>query len=105
LKDLSAEKDGPLILKLQPCGSFSGRIVDQDRQPAAGLRLHVRTRDALGGIRHFTTDAQGHFRVDGLVPGLKCYVGYVSQDTEEFLGNELVESGKNKDLGDLKLPN
>src|SRR5207249_3878330 len=39
LKELPGEKDGPLTVKLQPCGAVSGRMVDRDGQPVAGMRV------------------------------------------------------------------
>jgi RNA polymerase sigma factor (sigma-70 family) len=101
LKGLPAEKDGPLIVKLQPCGSLSGRIVDQDRQPVAGFRGELSV--GYWGQHEFTTDKQGRFRVEGLAPGL----GYsVWQKGKGVVVNihpgAVAESGKNKDLSDIK---
>src|SRR5262249_42079577 len=39
LKELRGDPSAPLTVQLQPCGSASGRIVDQDGQPVVGLRL------------------------------------------------------------------
>src|SRR5262249_15806976 len=41
LKELPDEKAGPLIVKLLPCGSVSGRFVDQDGKPVAGSRFNL----------------------------------------------------------------
>jgi protocatechuate 3,4-dioxygenase beta subunit len=103
LRELPADKDGPLIIKLQPCGSISGRVVDADGQPVAGLRLQIGDpRTALGGYWNVTTDKEGGFRAEGVVPGLECKVwprekgGYLASDV-------IVESGKNKHVGDVTL--
>ena len=37
LKELPDEKAGPLIVRLQPCGSISGRLVDPDGQTLPGV--------------------------------------------------------------------
>src|SRR5262249_48654157 len=39
LKELPAEKDDPFTVKLQPCGSASGRFVDSDGVPQAGVHF------------------------------------------------------------------
>jgi hypothetical protein len=101
LKGVPAEKDGLLIVKLQPCGSLSGRIVDSDGQPVAGFR-GVLWAAAFHGPE-FTTDKEGRFRVKGLAPGL----GYsVWQKGKGVVVNihpgAVAESGKNKDLSDIK---
>jgi RNA polymerase sigma factor (sigma-70 family) len=101
LKGLPAEKDGPLIVKLQPCGSFSGRIVDQDGQPMAGFRGEFSV--GYWGQFEFTTDKEGRFRVEGLAAGL----GYsVWQKGKGVIVNihpgAVAESSKNKDLSDIK---
>jgi hypothetical protein len=105
LKGLPAEKDGPLIVKLQPFGSLSGRIVDRDGQPVSGChgRLFI---GPVGYFQKFTTDKEGRFRVGGLVPGLRYLVGGEDKDGRLFLPFQegaVVEPGKNKDLGDFKL--
>jgi hypothetical protein len=55
--------------------------------------------------RDVTTDAEGRFHVEGLVPGLKYFVEG-EHEPEMFLEplarGIAVESGKTKDLGDLK---
>src|SRR5262249_32867506 len=65
LKELPEEKAGLLVVKLQPCGSASGRFVDQDGKPVAGSRV------ALHGAGDVTTDKDGRFRAEGLIPGMK----------------------------------
>jgi RNA polymerase sigma factor (sigma-70 family) len=94
LKKLSDEKAGPLIVKLQPCGSVSGRFVDQDGKPLTGTRV--------GDV---TTDKEGRFRVGGLIPGTKH--GDVLHPTMRGSVNAggVVEPGKNKDLGDITIEN
>jgi protocatechuate 3,4-dioxygenase beta subunit len=96
LKELPDEKLGPLTVKLQPCGSISGRIVDQDGQPVAGV--HTR-----GGLE-ITTDKEGRFHVEGLVPGMEYHI-LRPKVVATVLVSVVVDSGKHKDLGDLKVDN
>jgi hypothetical protein len=111
LKDLRDEEARPLAIKLQPCGSASGRIVDRDGQPVAGRRVLVQGRalrimgDAGGGSQWVTTDKDGRFRAEGLVPGQE----YVVEEWDKtpslprIYAPVVVEPGKHKDMGDLKL--
>jgi RNA polymerase sigma factor (sigma-70 family) len=109
---LAGEKAGTLTVQLQPCGSFSGRIVDQDGQPVAGFRGHILSLiggAAVGGPE-FTTDKEGRFRAEGLLPGVECSVYRVQNNAVVMLNFKcgrfaVVESGKNKDVGDIKVAN
>jgi RNA polymerase sigma factor (sigma-70 family) len=98
LRGLPAEKNGPLIVKLQPCGSLSGRIVDKDSQPVAEFRGVL-----LPSWDSFTTDKEGRFRVEGLVPGLAYPVWQKEKGSiVKIHPGVVVEPGKKKDLGDIK---
>jgi RNA polymerase sigma factor (sigma-70 family) len=104
LKELPDEKHGPLTIKLQPCGSISGRIVDADGMPAASGRVYVQGYAWAGdpGAPFPTLDKEGRFHVKGLVPGLE----YSVNDNKRpmiLLDGIVVEPGKNKDLGDIKV--
>src|SRR5262249_21234062 len=104
LKGVPAEKDGSLVVKLQPCGSLSGRIMDSDGQPVAGFRGELLPNESLSrgsywGGPGFTTDKEGRFRLEGLLPGL----GYSVWQREKLSvvkihPGAVVEPGKNKDL-------
>jgi RNA polymerase sigma factor (sigma-70 family) len=96
MKELRGASSEPLTIKLQPCGSASGRIVDQDGQPVAGVKTQ-------GGLQ-ITTDKEGRFRLEGLVPGVS-YTIMRPKVAATVLVEVVVESGKNKDLGDLKIDN
>jgi RNA polymerase sigma factor (sigma-70 family) len=105
LNGLPAEKDGPLIVKLQACGSLSGRIVDSDGQPVAGFRgeLSVGSWGGYWGQHQFTTDKQGRFRVEGLAPGLGYSVWQLEKrSVVKIYPGAVAEPGKNKDLGNVK---
>jgi protocatechuate 3,4-dioxygenase beta subunit len=91
----------PLTIKLQPCGSVSGRMVDQDGQPVAGFRIHLVSR-VWSGFHQVTTDKEGHFRVEGLVPGQEYSVSPYNKLSRLF-ARVPIEPGKHKDLGDVKI--
>jgi RNA polymerase sigma factor (sigma-70 family) len=104
LKELPAEKDGPLVVKLQPCGSVSARIIDSDGQPVAGFRGEFSV--GYWGQYQFTTDKEGRFRVEGLVPGLGYSVWQgVKGGMVKIHPGTTLEPGKHKDLGDIKAAN
>ena len=80
---LKGDEAGPLTLRLQPWGTITGRIVDEDGQPRGGsgsqhlaasfrsgppTRASCRAATVGAGIQ---TGRDGRFRVEGLVPGLK----------------------------------
>lgn len=97
LKELPDEKLGPLTIKLQPCGSISGRLVDRDGVPVVTNR-----RVYIFWPQFLTPDKDGRFHVQGLVPGLE----YQIMDKErafELRGCIVAEPGKDKDLGDIKV--
>jgi RNA polymerase sigma factor (sigma-70 family) len=123
-----AEQTGPLDVRLEPCSSATGRILDARGRPWPGLRIRARLspneediRDLPIGLRfdrewqqrlaaRATTDADGKFRLDGLMPGLK-YALEVSEHEVRSRADLLLpleeswpsaESGKTRNLGDLK---
>jgi hypothetical protein len=111
-------------VRLEPTGTLVGRVVDAEGKPLAGLKVSTHLsfkpedyKDLPADLRlnmqfwgklingEATTDEDGKFRVEGLVPGLK-YLLNVKRGTE-FLPSctredLAVESGKAKDLGELK---
>jgi hypothetical protein len=108
LKELPAEKDDPLTVKLQPCGAAFGRMVDRDGKSVAGMRLDFPGLVWPGTVRvptqSVTTDKEGRFRVMGLVPGYGYSVtGEVpGVKLETDIWEVLVRAGEEKDLGDVQ---
>jgi hypothetical protein len=96
LKELPGDPPEPLTIKLQACGSASGRLVDSDGLPVAGERIAL-----WGGGRELKTDKEGRFRAEGLVPGLGYGVMTFRVGIE--LAHWVVEPGQHKDLGDIKV--
>jgi hypothetical protein len=102
-------------LKLQPWGSLTGRLMDESGEPLAGVALsfvhsisaeeNVRSKVGLSPRNNITTDKDGKFRIDGLVPGMTYTVvnvrglavrGTIARDVS-------VKSGEVKDLGEVRL--
>jgi RNA polymerase sigma factor (sigma-70 family) len=125
-KLLTVRPDEPesLTVRLEPLGELTGRVVAADGKPLAGLKVSVHLsfkpenyKNLPADLRfnsepwsklinrEVTTDGDGKFRIEGLVPGVR-YLLNVSKETE-FLGactldDLTVEAGKTKDLGELK---
>src|SRR5262249_38725382 len=131
---VSGDSVDPVTVKLQPLGAVEGTVLDGDGKPWAGLRVKVRPaelrddydnlgyqqRDIQGNFsiyrglpnkflsRDVTTDKEGRFRVDGVLPGVDFDV-YVSdgdltrEGTLVVTKNRVrVEAGKATDLRVLK---
>src|SRR5207245_1487052 len=85
---IQGDEKGPLAVKLQPWGTVSGRLVDTDGR---SRRRALDTLERMFGsgvedlttvgslpTRSFSTDQDGRFRIEGLVPGLKYNLSVVN---------------------------
>ncbi|HKB05532.1 MAG TPA: carboxypeptidase-like regulatory domain-containing protein [Gemmataceae bacterium] len=106
----------PVTVKLTPVGAVTGKIVDVDDAPMAGLEVALNWPDRVTSevYRHLqrstprvVTAKDGSFRLDGVVPGIPFGVqvtkGENSFRGEPRIGQRTVESGKTLDLGTRKV--
>jgi hypothetical protein len=110
------DEAGPLAVKLEPCGTWSGRLLDRGGLPQAGAVLKCnrtvfaeeledldKTLERGALPSSMRTDKDGRFRFSGLVPGLK-YSLNVYQDGH-FAGRVAADvstrAGEVKELGDF----
>jgi hypothetical protein len=103
---------GPLVVKLRPWGTVSGRLIDRDGHPRPGVTLSY--RDSISGIRpsslYFpkdaTTDANGHFAFEGLVPEqeyiIKLPAPSAAAQAPRVGESHVLEPGEVKTLGDVR---
>jgi hypothetical protein len=103
---------GPLVARLRPWGTVSGRLVDRDGRPRPGVVLSY--QDSYHGRRFFaqafpkdvTTDSSGRFTFVGLVPDQEYAIKLVPEDvyapTVTVSWPHAVEPGETKELGDVR---
>jgi hypothetical protein len=64
----------PVVLKIAPDGTISGKLTSRDGQPLEGYTLRLISPSSMGGLRRWsfssqsTTDDEGRFRMTGLFP-------------------------------------
>lgn len=123
LVQVKADDGAPLTVRLEPAGTMTGRVVDAEGRPLAGLSVLLDFNRSVLVNKHIPfeyltattplpmqtaakTDDEGRFRLEGVIPGLR-YNLFVSEGglgTKSVVHRKgvSVESDKNKDLGDLK---
>src|SRR5262249_62146567 len=118
----------PLVVRLAPLGTIRGRLLDGTGRPVVGASVSAlfqpRSRQLAGlnlpGTELYaselsrllqkeaqacrgTTDDNGEFRLDGLVPGLPYELMLKSGGrVAHWVYNVIPESGKETQIGDLK---
>jgi len=100
------QKGQTLRVQMEPAATVTGRLIDAEGRPRAGVALEVwfSPRGEEHGGRYptepFHTDAQGRFRIEPLVPG--CKFGLEGGKAKLNFGDGL-RAGQTKDLGDVRL--
>ena len=115
---LKDEQKGTLTVQLQPWAGVTGRLVDTDGKPIAGVELqdkHLPTNLWVKGPdgehsrinESYLTDTDGRFCIQGLAPGLKYRPRVFDKKAGKFLSmgtfEVTLEPGEAKDLGDIKI--
>jgi RNA polymerase sigma factor (sigma-70 family) len=99
------ENGGAVTVRMERGAAVTGRLLDADGRPRAGVELEVQFHPKGWGSwfdyapERVRTDREGRFRVEGLLSG---YEFRLADDTGGVpLGGSL-RSGKMKDLGDVR---
>jgi hypothetical protein len=127
---LHGDEKGPLIVRLEPLGALAGRVVDRQGRPWAGRKVVTGIYSRGGQLedkslpreflfadwaelanRKTTTDREGRFRIEGLIPGIEYPLHVVLSEGPQETGGAafpnardlIVESGKTREVGDLKI--
>jgi hypothetical protein len=99
------ENGGTVTVRLGPGAAVTGRLVDSDGRPRAGveLRLILHTKklgQVPGSSQRVQTDREGRFRIAALLPTYEYQLAVL--DARLPLGEGL-GSGKTKDLGAVQI--
>ncbi len=105
------DERGPLTVRLQPAGTVTGRLLDEDGHPLRGIRINNRYANGQFGpgtpfprLKE-SLGEDGRFRIEGLIPGVTYDVG-ASQGLSffgDFATGLKLRPGETRDLGDVKL--
>jgi carboxypeptidase family protein len=94
-----------LIFHLQRCGVISGRVVDEDGDPAEGITVEVLHRSTSHGkvhtsaVRDAQTNDLGEYRIFDLRPGRYLVRASPAQGSGQIIGGILLESSILKSAG------
>jgi hypothetical protein len=102
--EVTADMQQPIRVTLLPWGEVSGRMIDEDGQPLANLEIgsigDAKAGESLGRLpRMRSTDEQGRFRIDGLVPGLTYAIRPRERAKPEV--RIVVKPGEKLDVGEV----
>jgi RNA polymerase sigma factor (sigma-70 family) len=113
------DEKGDVSVKLEPWGTLTGRILDEDGRPMAGVRIQMGFLDPMfyqpvtwwvpPQGEEIKTDRDGRFRAEGITPGMEFRLSASSEKrfflplagTPDGMRILSVRSGETKDLGDL----
>ena len=89
--ELKGDEPDPVRVVLQPTGSVSGRLVDEDGQPRPGVPLavmyHLVTRGRSVGSERFdppSSGPDGRFRIRHLVPGVTYTLAAIKPEERNY---------------------
>jgi hypothetical protein len=107
------DKPEPLTVRLQPAGTVTGRLLDDDGRLRTGVNIIVNYTERKFGPGYYwpevspTLDQDGRFRIEGLVPGMAYDLGLRVGGTTflgDFAKGLTLQSGESRDLGDVRFP-
>jgi hypothetical protein len=101
------------VVKLQPCGSVSGRLLDREGKPVAGARVVLGYQNqAVGGLipsrggPTLETGPDGRFRIDTIVPGEEFDIRFPQRGMPPSAAGAVrrltMAPGEVRDVGDIR---
>jgi hypothetical protein len=111
---VGSDGDGPVTLQLRPWANVTGRLVDDGGRPRSrGLEIRledgnlpIHTLNGRGfDSPTFAIDANGRFKLEGLVPGAKYRLQVLEGGVlilGGIAGEITLEPGETHDLGDVR---
>jgi hypothetical protein len=114
---LKAGEKWPPVVKLKPTGSVTGRLLDADGKPLAGIVVAPRYRDSMANnmnsrvheTRPVASDANGAFTLDSLIPELPFELSFrrgrrdFAHQTKPADATVQIKPGACRDVGAIKL--
>jgi len=95
------------VLRLEPCTTIVGRLLDDGGAPIVGVEVELWTDVAFDQVPSVVTDAEGGFRIEHVVPGVPFQVGInytLLQDHPGTLASDTdMKWGTTTDLGEVRL--
>jgi hypothetical protein len=96
---VKADEPEGFTVRLQPAAAITGRLIDEDGIPLAGIRImgqiqsgQLNLRFGWGGFFGGQTDQDGRFRIEDLIPGVKIGANLYQPS------NPLQQEGRRRDL-------
>jgi hypothetical protein len=102
---LKGEVPDLLTVRLEACGTVTGRLLDEDGQPVAGATVRLEPEGVPESEPpRVKTDRAGRFRSDGLVPGQTYQARLGPPPFGQYLATSFaVKPGENRELGDIRV--
>ncbi len=112
---LRGDEKGTLQVRLERCGTLTGRLVTPDGKPMARASVYCYASEKHHNGLYYESlqpfvqpEKSGRFSIERLAPGLKYELIVVKRPFElEIVGGRpkelTIKSGETKDLGDVKI--